>query len=85
MAMTCRYCGADDFHPGPVNICRCGRSGSWQSGFEPRLIKCSPEQLGAPELVKAWRRIWHLFQPTGDIIARNAIRRHDALTKAPPS
>lgn len=66
----CLYCGRADRGSGPVKVCVCGRSGSWQAGYSPKLIECEP-QFDTPEWLRFLRRLWYEAHPVNaPIIAR---------------
>ena len=72
--MICRYCGASDYYE-PVNICRCGRSGSWVPPYAPDLLPCSDAELNARPFVKAIRRWRYGLFPANTAIIADALRR----------
>lgn len=66
--MACLYCGSTRRFS-PINICVCGRSGSWSNRYRPVLIDCPPQHR-TPSVVRFVRRMWFsLFPVNGPIIA----------------
>lgn len=70
--MTCRYCGSSLYFR-PVNVCICGRSGSWGPPYTPKLIDCSRAALDAPEWLKTIRRAWYSAFPANVPIIEAAV------------
>lgn len=81
--MTCLYCGAPSANSGPVNVCICGRSGSWQVGYRPKLIECNP-QFDTPDWLRAARRAWYTRHPQNERIVADALASRDAPAKQAP-
>lgn len=72
--MECRYCGfrgAID----PINICICGRSGSWDKRYQPNLLDCSVEELGPPLFLKFLRQRYYQRYPANAAIIEDALKR----------
>jgi len=65
--MSCLYCGSPQRFE-TINVCVCGRSGTWDKKYHPKLIECEP-CFDTPEWLRFIRRIWYsLFPVNGPII-----------------
>ena len=73
MQSRCRYCGTASSFSGTLEICVCGRSGSWSSEYEPELIPSRNRDRPTWLLVLRWIR-YNLF-PVGIEIERAAIEK----------
>lgn len=67
--MSCLYCGSTKRFE-PVNVCICGRSGSWGPPYKPEIIECHA-QFDTPDWLRTIRRAWYAANPVnGPIIAK---------------
>jgi hypothetical protein len=72
--MTCLYCGSRSSYDKPVNVCICGRSGSWNEGYDVKLIDCDP-QFDTPDALRTARRLWFQMYPVNKPIIEEALAR----------
>jgi hypothetical protein len=54
--MECRYCGNAE-RVEPIDVCICGRSGSWEGRYSVNLIPCSEAEMNDNAFLKWLRRL----------------------------